>query len=198
MTELGDNRACTLQALWDRTLGAGVPGGGVRDEAAAEAGAALRGARMAPGPVPRGSPGCPQQWPQGWAREGTAPAPGLAGGYFTGVLMPRPRTSSVGAGAEVAPLLRGGLALARLTGTGSRTGRQPAISRGGAGGLGDHAAPGSCPGEGWPGPPRLTGVAARLPLSLPADLDGLRVDLTGRRPQLAPEAPLYSHCPRWL
>lgn len=104
----------------------------------------------------------------------------------------------VAAGAEVAPLLSGGLALARLTGTGSRTGRQPAISRGGAGGLGDHAAPGSCPGEGWPGPPRLTGVAARLPLSLPADLDGLRVDLTGRRPQPAPEAPLYSHCPRWL
>lgn len=26
VTELGDNRACTLQALWDRTLGAGVPG----------------------------------------------------------------------------------------------------------------------------------------------------------------------------
>lgn len=104
----------------------------------------------------------------------------------------------VAAGAEVAPFLSGGLALARLTRTGSRTGRQPAISRGGAGGPGDHAAPGSCPGEGWPGPPRLTGVAARLPLSLPADLDGLRVDLTGRRPQLAPEAPLYSHFPRWL
>lgn len=130
----------------------GCRGAGVRNEAAAEAGAALRGARMAPGPVPRGSPGCPQQWPRGWAREGTAPAPGLAGGYFAGVPTPRPRTSSVGAGAEVAPLLRGGLSLARLTGTGSRTGRQPAISRGGAGGLGDHAAPGSCPGEGWPGP----------------------------------------------
>lgn len=161
----------------------------MRDEAAAEAGAALRGARMAPGPVPRSSPGCPQQWPQGWAREGTAPAPGLAGGYFAGVPTPRPRTSSVGSGAEVAPFLSGGLALARLTGTGSRTGRQPAISRGGAGGLGDHAAPGSCPGEGWPGPPKAhwrRGPTPAVPPSRPGRTSGRP---NGASPAACPRGP---------
>lgn len=158
MTELGDNRACTLQALWDRTLGVGVPGGRGEKRGGSRSGGRSLGCPHGSGASAARVTGVPSAVAAGLGPGGHSARPGPCWGLLRGGADAPAQdfkfcdVLGVAAGAEVAPLLRGGLTLARLTGTGSRTGRQPAISRGGAGGPGDHAAPGSCPGEGWPGP----------------------------------------------
>lgn len=198
MTELGDNRACTLQALWDRTLGAGVPGGrGERRGGSRSGGRSLgrpHGSRASAARVT----GVPSAVAAGLGPGGHSARPGPCWGLLRGGADAPAQDfkcrcwSGSGSPSQGWPRLG-------QTHRNWLTHRKAASDQPGrCGGPGRPRCSGIVPRRGMAGPPRLTGVAARLPLSLPADLDGLRVDLTGRRPQPVPEAPLYSHCPRWL